>query len=52
MAGLFLFIFLKETGSVDSGDVDENVGRHNGEMQFSTVMAVTILLGSDPYSQI
>ncbi len=49
MAGLFLFIFLQET---HSGDVDENVGRHNGEMQFSTVMAVTILLGSDPYSQI
>ncbi len=24
----------------------KNVGRHNGEMQFSTVMAVTILLGS------
>ncbi len=23
----------------------KNVGRHNGEMQFSTVMAVTILLG-------
>ncbi len=23
-----------------------NVGRHNGKMQFSTVMAVTILLGS------
>ncbi len=22
----------------------KNVGRHNGEMQFSTVMAVTILL--------
>ncbi len=24
----------------------KNVGRHNGEIQFSTVMAVTILLGS------
>ncbi len=24
----------------------KNVGRHNGEMQFSTIMAVTILLGS------
>ncbi len=30
----------------------KHVGRHNGEKQFSTVMAVTILLGSDPYSQI